>query len=176
MREFGGTKFLSAELGRRFPDCACEERSVGENSPGLVAPDEPVLRIVYFPGQLDEFAGEPTNEAFSDVFHRGMSVCRVRHIDPGSIDKIARGAIRKSEGRKRGYRVAIAGCGEIMGLRRFGKRLFCVYDTSTLKVRAHADVCCSLCGTGDEPAKSGRARLYNDLRETFAVRDLGELG
>lgn len=44
-REFGGVKFLAAELGMRFPDRTCEGTSIGENSPGEVALDERLFRL-----------------------------------------------------------------------------------------------------------------------------------
>ena len=124
-----------------FPDCACEQGSVSEHSPGPVDDDEILVRTLFRGDQVDE-DGRPKQSYFRrDPASRGFSVDRIGVVDPQSL--VAKKTV---DSRYIGYLGFIAARGrDIRALvSGDGTRLFCLYDTATTGNEAHADICQNL--------------------------------
>jgi hypothetical protein len=58
-----------------FPDCCCEQFSVGEGSPGRIEDHEVLYRMFTDPVDVDQF-GRVAREAFSSAYKNGLSIIR----------------------------------------------------------------------------------------------------
>ena len=133
--------------------CACEAGSLSEHSPGVVAEEEYLLRIVVDPCQVTDKDGtpRPRSTIFSEAMTCGASCLRERHADADQLDVTVRELLdarpRDPAGKARG----------VFGVIRFpahlargivepdppapdAQRRFCVYDTARPDVTSHADV------------------------------------
>ena len=149
-----------------FPDCACEQGSVSEHSPGPV--DDEVLVRTLFQNALVDDDGRPKPSYFRrDPASRGFSVDRMRVVDPQSLM-----ANKQADHRFTGYLGFIAASGrDIKALvSGDGTRLFCLYDTATAENEAHADICQNLhLEPGTKDRKSLMMEFAWHLRHAFGL-------
>lgn len=151
----------------QFPDCACEQGSVSEHSPGPVDDGEVLVRTVFQDDVVDP-DGRPKPSFFRrDPTSRGLSVDRMRFVDPQSLV-----TNKKADHRYTGYLgfIAVRG-GELRALRsEDGTRLFCVYDSATADNEAHADICQNVhLGPGTEDRKNRMMEFAWKLRHAFGL-------
>lgn len=146
---------------------------MSDHSPGLVENDEPLVRTLYSPHQINRVTGEIKPAAFTDVLMRGLSLNRVQHISKSDLQakieaKVARDQDAGSN--KDGFwAVAIAHCSDLRACTLDdGNRAFCVYDTAMPEDISHADVCQALeLKPGTEGRKSFNKKLRSQLLEIF---------
>jgi hypothetical protein len=73
---FGSSpKNLARDVEAAFPDCYCEQHSVGVGSPGRIENHETLYRMFTDPVDVDEF-GRLARAAFSTAFGNGLSIIR----------------------------------------------------------------------------------------------------
>lgn len=153
------------KIDAQSPDCACESHSVSEHSPGPVANDETVWRIVLSPVHYDAASGKVKELAFDDASNKGLSVQRL--VVLGSEDGIRACGLRQAT--LKPGRIFEFACGasavDIRAIRgpEDGGR-FCIYDTAETNDTGHADVCQTRHGT-----KRSRAQLRRELQKKFAL-------
>jgi len=74
-------KNLAAVAEQQFPNCHCEQFSVGEGSPSRVHDDEILYRMLTDPIDLDQDTGQIAREAFAQAYKDGLSIVRERATD-----------------------------------------------------------------------------------------------
>src|SRR5258708_17641301 len=72
---------LAAVAEQQFPNCHCEQFSVGEGSPGRIDDDEILYRMLTDPIDLDQDTGRIAREAFAQAYKDGLSIVRERATD-----------------------------------------------------------------------------------------------
>ena len=150
-----------------FPDCACEEGSVSEHSPGPVESDEVLVRTLFQDDVVDA-EGRPKPSYFRrDPTSRGFSVDRMRVVDPQTLM-----ANKRADHRYSGYLGFLAArSGDVRALRSDdGTRLFCLYDSATSDNKAHSDICQNVYfGPGVENRKNRMMEFAWQLRHAFGL-------
>jgi hypothetical protein len=123
-------------------DCPGEQVQQSEHSPGLIADDEDLAKIIYHRDQVDLETGELKPGAFrmDDLETRGLSLVRLRHM---TVDELQhRGdefAARHAENHLEGVGVATAR--QVRSLRDGkGRQALCVLDDGEEDFPAHARV------------------------------------
>lgn len=125
----GSEKLQAERVDSVFPGCLCEKVQVGNESPGPVADEEFLYRLIISPGDIDE-EGEILLSALRTVKEDGLSVFRESASDDdiialvsdrlasveGSPTKVVQGLLRIQTSVVRALQ------NEELG------RLFCVYD------------------------------------------------
>lgn len=173
-RLYGERSCKCVHYRKEFPDCACEQASVSEHSPGIVRHDEILIRTLYSPHQIDQNTGAPRPAAFSDVLNRGLSVDRKNHISQSDLeDKIqTKIAHDKAQGKDRGnFSVVTATCESVRKImsEKDNCRGFCVYDTATSSSRSHADICQAVSGSATSKRTTAfDRRLRKKLMKVFS--------
>ena len=163
------TKDFRSQLAYRdhFPDCACEQGSVSDHSPGPVEDGEVLIRTIFQDDVVDP-DGRPKPSFFRrDPTSRGFSVDRMRIVDPQSLV-----ANKKADRRYTGYLGFIATRGgQVRALRSDdGTRLFCLYDSATADNEAHADICQNVhLGPGTDDRKNRMMEFAWKLRHAFGL-------
>lgn len=169
-------KKLADLIEAQFPDCACETHSMGEGSPGFVADEELLHRLIVSPRDYDPQTGTILARPFEKVFGNGLSVWRP--IGDGCDVEIllSEGLTRTpNDPSKHVFAVCETAVLAVRGiLDDAGSRAFCIYDQTVRRlapeespVPTHANVFLRLPppGTGD------RRKLQKDyagqLREIF---------
>jgi hypothetical protein len=120
---------LQAEkVDKLFPDCACEEISVGVNSPGIIAADEFLYRMIISPSDIDS-AGIMTLDSLRDVGTKGLSVFRDQASDEDISSLIIDRLTRKSTSKVKTVQAVLRVKASVLQERKFELgRLFCLYD------------------------------------------------
>lgn len=150
-----------------FPDCACEQGSVSEHSPGPVDDDEVLVRTLFQDNVVDADGCPKPSYFRRGPTSRGFSVDRMRVVDPHSLV-----ANKKADSRYSGYLGFIAVCGgDVRSLRSDdGTRLFCLYDSATAENKAHSDICQNVnLGPGTEDRKNRMMEFAWQLRHAFGL-------
>lgn len=164
--------------------CGCEACTVSEHSPGVVDPDEFLIRIVVDPCQVTDKDGvaRPRSTVVSEAATIGASCLRETHAEPGhfieTVEELLKARPRDAKGRARGvfgvirFRAGLAQAIEETLQDKENKepprqeRRFCVYDTAREDRRSHADV---MFTKHRQPGRSREERFIGKLYE--AVRD-----
>lgn len=126
------------------PNCACEQVSVSPYSPGLVEPEEYLLRVIYSPHHVEHDTGKLKPTALDDVSGRGLSVNRRRYTTPQETQQQISSKLDTAYAKEKGHRyvgVVVLNAGAVREISEQGKRLFGIYDTAEDDNRAHSDVC-----------------------------------
>ena len=126
-----------------------ENISVSILSPGRVANDEMVMRIVYVPLHIDPESEELKPNAFDDALDKGLSVNRVQYADMNAIEKnaIKLAESLSQERTPREYQGYVeVNVADVRAEYEYQKRIFAVYDTALEgdQGQCHADVCALL--------------------------------
>ena len=136
--KYGQGDCKCARYREHFPDCACEQESVSEHSPGPVDDREVLVRTLFSDQQIDR-DGRPKPSYFRpDPATRGFSVDRMLLASPESL-----ASSKEADARYNGYLRFIATRSKDVRALALDdrKRLFCVYDSATAENNAHADIC-----------------------------------
>jgi hypothetical protein len=126
-------------LEREVPQCACEQFSVGQNSPGRVEDGERLQRLIVSPRDYDPDTKQILERPFYKLFGNGLSVCRAIATD-ADVERLAiEGLSHRSSDR---HREVIAVCEvtaqEVRSMTDgAGSRIFCVYDQTVTPVDPH---------------------------------------
>lgn len=145
------------------PGCECEAQSVSPFSPGPVANDETVWRLILSPTHVDPATGNVKEMAFDDASNKGLSV--QRQCPCGDTDHIVERGKARAAGKPgtRFERAVGAKVDAVRALRGPDEMRFCIYDTANDGDRGHADVCQTTGGS-----KVDRARLRRELQKQFS--------
>lgn len=137
-KEFAASRCKCSRYREAFPDCECEDQSVGDHDLGPVGDKEILVRMVFDPEDIVD--GNVKPEYYRrDVSKKGMSVDRSAHIaDADLVSKMM--ADRRYDKFKQLAFVA-AMSGRIKQMLWQGRRSFCIYDTGTPTHKSHADIC-----------------------------------
>ena len=150
-----------------FPDCACEQGSVSDYSPGPVEDDEVLVRTIFQDSVVDS-EGRPKPSFFRhDPTSRGFSVDRLRVVDRQALV-----ANKKEDHRYTGYlRFIVAHGRDVRALRSDeDSRLFCIYDSATADNEAHADICQNVhLDPGTKDRKKRMMEFAWKLRHAFGL-------
>lgn len=167
-----GDERLLERISAATSDCTCEGHSASPHSPGPVSGSEILVRRLFLPIHFSAIRHEPTRDAYTDVYRRGLSVNRECHISEEELQQQAHQAIAQSPS-KTGFAFAIAKCEHIRNMRYFdGSRIFCVYDTATRDDPSHADIVYSR--IHEKLPKDDRRRIAAILAEVFRVVGPGD--
>jgi len=146
-------------FGDECPECECESYSFGNGSPGIVAPEETLVRF-HFSGHDIDDEGRLTTAALTDVVSVGLSVTRngASHIE---IELAISGRIAAAKRLLTWHSVSLIPAAGVKKIcrKQEGKapeRCFCVYDTAVKENRMHAEIC----GT-----KAAARKARKDLRD-----------
>lgn len=165
---------LADMLAQHQQDCVCEGCTVGSTSPGPVASDEHLHRIIISPRDVDE-EGYVAAAPFEKVFSSGLSVVR----SVASIEDVERlvtdGLWTKSEQPLGSVKLILtASVAEIREKRAEGGRPFCVYDQTVPRrfeageqVPTHAGVFLRLPPPGTDDRKKLQKDFARELRDIF---------
>lgn len=154
-------------IDEQSPDCACEAASVSPHSPGIVANDETVWRLILSPVHYDTEEGKVKEAAFHDVANKGMSVQRMSII--GDENAIRHQGLTRAAAAAKQDRTFECAIGANVGIIRSlcgpeGEGRFCVYDTANANDPGHADVCLT-----KQKSKTARAVMRRELQKAFAL-------
>ena len=135
---YGDTDCKCVHYRERFPNCACEQESVSEHSPGPVEDGEVLVRTLFRRQQIDSQGRLKPSYFRPDPPARGFSVDRLTLTESSVL-----AASKKDDPRYDGYLMFIAAQTKAIKALTLDneKRLFCVYDSATVENKAHADVC-----------------------------------
>lgn len=177
---------FSALLERTFPNCACEQFSVGEGSPGRVEDSEKLHRLIISPRDYDPETKTIRERPFYKLFENGLSVYREIATDADVQRLCIEGLCHPaSEEPKQVFAVCEI---ETEVARRItnasGDRIFCIYDqtvspaeTDQAPVPTHAGIFQRLPLPGTADGKRIRKDFAGQLRKRFmaGVLDLASL-
>lgn len=136
-------------VAAEFPEFECEHCTVSDHSPGSVADDENVRRLVFSPLHLNT-DGSFTPAAFQDAANKGASVDRVAFCSDAETHSrgIAKAECKRASGNDsvRYVGFATASVAHVRAIRvatQAGseRRAFGVYDSAIPENIAHADLC-----------------------------------
>jgi hypothetical protein len=168
---FSSSNLVGAALQRavedRFPDGECERVSVSRFSPGPVADDEALERLVFHPIHIDPATGRPTSQTFADAWSSDLSVFRQERatreeIALATAQMKARG-LRKTPPEVRevhGSMVARTGAIRAFLVPATDARAFRVYDTAEEEKPHHVSVFLTCFGRANMSPKAVKKRLY----------------
>jgi hypothetical protein len=131
---------FARDLETQFPDCICQQFSVGVGSPGPIADGEILYRAFVDPTDVDEKTMELARRAFEWAHRNGLSVFRESATDD-DITALISDILTVRAGKKRKRVLALFRfvCRQIRSLTetRFpnGPRMFCVYDQTVPRIR-----------------------------------------
>jgi hypothetical protein len=168
IEEFSGDlKDLAAEISKLADLAELETASASEYSPGPVADEEFLARLVFAPIHFDD-DGQPNAAAFGDATTFGCSVQRGESAADLERTVHARGFAKEAADRERGkervYRGFLSAvCSDIRALidESTSSRLAIVCDTALVDNPSHADVI----GIGN--TRSGRQNVRVRLFGVF---------
>jgi hypothetical protein len=129
---------LARDVEAAFPDCYCEQHSVGEESPGRIEDHETLYRMFTDPVDVDEF-GQLARAAFGTAFGNGLSVIR-DCADDEHIQELVSDILSVKPGKPFRKILAIFRV-KCINVRTYGSmfkgnlsRAFCVYDQTVAPV------------------------------------------
>lgn len=123
------------------PECACEQFSLSEHSPGPVTDGETIIRMVCVPMHVHRKKPELTPSFFSHVFSKGMSAQRLEKATDAELAEWVNKFLSANDERVwLGY--VSASCEALRGSRieADDQRLFCVYDAALPDNVSHIEV------------------------------------
>jgi hypothetical protein len=138
------SKNLASEIEASFPDCECEQYSVGHNSPGRIEDDEILYRMFVDPVDVDKGSGQLAREAFRTAHIDGLSIVRERAED-AHIEALASDILSIKRGGKPKTILAIFRfvCGKIRSemttIQAQAEKAFCVYDQTQPRILLPAE-------------------------------------
>lgn len=148
------------------PDCACEHESLSEHSPGLVAGEETIARMVCVPQHVHPKRAELNSSFFSHAFNRGASVQRLESSADCELLGCVQGLLTGGDDRQwLGYVVAPAHAIRAIQGGDDPTQAFCVADAALAENHAHAEIHCAHNAIPDADRIERRAqlmKLFND--------------
>ncbi len=168
-------------LEEHFPRCQCEHHSVGLGSPGPIANNEVLHRIIISPRDYDPDSKTIRGPLFEKVFANGLSVCRGIATDADVTALVEEGLVHKaSEPPKQVWAVCEVIASDIREMCGDDKEsLFCVYDQTVSRadntkqpIPSHAGVFLRWPPKKTPDRKILRKDAARRLREKFITRTL----
>jgi hypothetical protein len=168
-------------LEERFPECQCECYSVGEGSPGPIAGEEVLHRIIVSPRDYDPDSDTIRGAPFEKVFANGLSVCRGIATDAEVTALVEEGLVHTaSEPSKQVWAICEVVTSDIRAMRsNDNDRLFCVYDQTVSRtdktkppIPTHAGVFLRWPPKSTQDRKILRKDFAGRLREKFIAKTL----
>jgi hypothetical protein len=126
------------QIEDQFPDCCCEQFSVGVGSPGRIEDHEVLYRMFTDPVDVDQY-GRLAREAFSSVYKNGLSIIRAGASD-NDVRTIVSDILSVKQGRpfKKILAVFRIACTSFRHFRMMHQgnlvKGFCVYDQTVPRV------------------------------------------
>lgn len=142
------------------PDCACEQHSMSQYSPGLVKNEETIARMVCIPMHVHKKKPELLPSFFGHVFSFGMSAQRLEKTNDAELANWVNQFVGGADDRVwLGY--VQAPCKKIRDVLRVDKnsQAFCVYDVGLVDNGSHVEICASNRIIEDADRIETRARL-----------------
>ena len=166
---------LADNIEKAHPACTCEAVSIGDGSPGPVANDEQLHRLVVSPRDYSPDDGSIRQAPFEKVFKNGLSVCRSVASDEDVTSMLIEALEHRAEETPREFIAACtASVAAIRDILKDGERVFCVYDqtverhdTELPPVPTHAGVFQRLPRPRTENRKPIQKDFVGKLRELF---------
>ena len=130
--EHEDNKKLADILEAEHPRCGCEQYRVGQGSPGPVANDETLLRIIISPRDVDFATGTIAARPFEKAFSNGVSVCREIATNEHLLSLVREGL--NGDAPRSVITVCRARAGNIRSvLDEACERVFCIYDQTVTR-------------------------------------------
>lgn len=112
--------------------CECEQYRVGQGSPGPVASDEILLRIIISPRDIDLTTGTIAARPFEKAFNNGVSVCREIATNEHLLSLVEEGL--DWDAPRSVLSVCRASAGSIRDIfDEARERVFCIYDQTVTR-------------------------------------------
>src|SRR5258708_4767115 len=130
---------LAAVTEQRFPDCHCEQFSVGEGSPSRIDDGEILYRMLTDPIDLDQATGQIAREAFEQAYKDGLSIIREQATD-AEMESVLKDilSVKPNKERRTIRAVFEFRCLNIRNERCIFQggqhKAFCVYDQTTPRI------------------------------------------
>jgi hypothetical protein len=130
---------LARNLESFFPNCACEQFSVGTGSPGRIYDDEVLYRAFVDPTDVDPQTSDVSHSAFRWAHSNGLSVFRECASDD-DVKTIVSELLAAKPGKPAKTVLALfrVRCRQIRSLTENriegAPRMFCVYDQTVLRM------------------------------------------
>lgn len=155
------------QIDRLAPECGCEVESVSPFSPGPVADDKILSRLIFSPIHYDPVTQCIKEAAFEDGSNKGMSVYRQPHTTLAELQergerKVEKDRITRPDRQLLGRIETRAGQARQIRSLLSGAR-YCIYDTAKVDDPAHADLCETAA-----PTKLERKQLRRELQKCFS--------
>ncbi len=145
-----------------------EKLSASRHSPGPVAVNEGLVRIVFNPIHVDVETGKLKPSAVSDAKDKGCSVNRLTHttladsIVQGKAVAAFKNDANPEKAARTVYGVAQLTANDVRSISvHAADRAFAIYDTGLEKNRSHADVCQIVPEKNKQQARSARLQLFD---------------
>lgn len=123
------------------PECACEQHSMSEHSPGVVGPDETIVRMVCTPMHVHGKKNELMSSFFNHAFTKGLSAQRLERASDQELASWVNQFIGADPGMVwLGY-VEAPSSAVMAAIREDAGREFCVYDAAYADNPAHLEIC-----------------------------------
>ena len=171
---------LADILEAEHPGCACEQYTLGHGSPGPVAHDETLLRIIISPRDVDPASGTIFARPFEKAFSNGVSVCRELAGNDDVLSLVREGLDRSIDDDPKVLSICQAGAEGIRAIQdQSGERVFCIYDQTVTRddpgqqpISTHAGIF----GRRPPPKTPDRKKIQKDfagkLRELFIAGEI----
>jgi hypothetical protein len=168
-------KKLADILETEHAQCDCEKYAVGQGSPGAVADDETLLRIIVSPRDVDPTTGVIAARPFEKAFVNGVSVCRSIAPDEDIVALAKEGLQRRDDLDPQVLNVCKARARDIRDIRDgLRERVFCIYDQTVTRSNPGLDPIpthAGIFGRHPPPRAPDRKKMQKDfagmLRELF---------
>jgi hypothetical protein len=127
---------LADSLEKLEPNCSCEAITVGEGSPGPVAPEEVLHRILSSPRDYDPVSGKVSEQPFRKAFKTGLSVWRAAGPQEDIIALMEESLYRRADDDVRAiHGVLEASVADIKSISDLTSGVcFCVYDQTVSRL------------------------------------------
>jgi hypothetical protein len=127
------------------PNCACENFSVSEHSPGPVADGESLTRFVFYRNHLDKSGKNAKPSLFSHACTRGCSIQREEIATAAELSSFVDQFIanNRNDEKVSWFGVLNSNCGAVRALlapSQLTERAASVYDTAIPNGPAHAEI------------------------------------
>ena len=162
---------LADLVDKIHPECSCEKFSVGKGSPGPVADEEHLVRLVASPRDFCPDRRILLEQPFRKVYQNGLSVCRSLASDD-DFAALTVEALTHEDGKplRTLVNVSEVKAGDIRNMmNEHGAKPFCIYDQTVSRLDAdqvpiptHASIFQRLPAPGSVTRRE-RERLQRDL-------------
>ena len=159
-------------LDEAHPNCVCQLGSISPHSPGVVADEEVLIRILVAPQHMQGKKQLPRASALTDAERNGLSVFRHDFAADEKIRSVARTLVEKALKSNKNAGVFGVMLLNTMTLRTFqsvteDRPCYCVYDTALADNQSHSEIFQRVFETDDSLREERRRGLYNLIKASF---------